>query len=148
MEIMWESLSQSEETFKSKVVFFFFGFSLFFFCFLFFPSCCQKRMGVRMEEGEGVDLRDALYCKGPWGRDLGCPLGAKRVPAWQLTRKRGLRSCNHKGLNTANDLNELRSEFFPKPKLGEADPLISVLWDSRQRILWNQPRLLTYTTMR
>lgn len=46
---------------KAKWFFFFFWF-FFVFCFLFFPSWCQKRKGVRMEEGEGVDLRDALYC--------------------------------------------------------------------------------------
>lgn len=147
MEIMWESLSQSEETFKSKVVFFFF---LVFLCFLFFvfPQLVSEKEGSEDGRGRGWTWGMLSTAKGPWGRDLGCPLGAKRVPARQLTRKRGLRSCNHKGLNTANDLNQLRSEFFPKPKLGEADPLISVLWDSRQRILWNQPRLLTYTTMR
>lgn len=43
----------------------------------------------------------------------GCECAASElrvVPGQQLARKQGFHACNHKGLNSANNLNELGSE--------------------------------------
>ena len=58
------------------------------------------------------------------------------VPIWQLARKQGLQSYNHKQLNFTNNLNELaKGSWAPDEDRGMADTLITALWNFEQKIM-------------
>ena len=53
--------------------------------------------------------------EGPHGRAREQPLKAESSPQGQPARQWGPQSYNHMELNSANNLNELVSGFFPEP---------------------------------
>lgn len=58
------------------------------------------------------------------------------VPGWQPSRKCGPEPCNHKELNSANNLSQLGKRFICRISRKECSPISTwflPLWDSAQR---------------
>lgn len=80
--------------------------------------------------GVGGELRNVvILCK------------LRKDPSWQPAKQQGLQTYNSKYLNTANNLNHLRSRFISRvsrQKHSLAATLVSALWILEQRNSWAQ----------
>lgn len=94
--LFWVVLTSSRDPFKSGA---------------FSPGGHRGRNQWDMLFLAGLKESKLLCCELPIGRDGLLLLTV--VPKWQPERKQGSQS-NLKGLNLANNLNELRSGFFPQ----------------------------------
>ena len=75
----------------------------------------QKGKSDRFKAREECRPPMALKKEGPCIRARQQPLEAESSPQGQPARQKGPQSYNHMEMNSANNLNELQSGFFPKP---------------------------------
>ena len=91
----------------------------------------------------------ALRCRTPCARTKERPIGVQDSLWGQLERKRDLLVYSYTEFDFGNNLNVLRSRFFPKPhnKSPDSQYLDFSLLKTEQEKQSEQPRLLTYTVV-
>lgn len=79
-----------------------------------FPSFAEGEVR-QIQSMRRMQTPMALKKEGPCIRAREQPLEAESSPQGQPARQKGPQSYNHMEMNSANNLNELQSGFFPKP---------------------------------